>query len=139
MDNKERREQLRFKVDKKISKKEMQQLKDDYVDELGRKFKLFLEYDQDALVRLAIADYNFKNPHHFISMRAIKRIVDNANASPIPKDAKKIFSLNNPGQRYKGLHILLGEDYNLIKRNSTVLGRMVRFCQDVQHGHFSIA
>ncbi len=139
MDNKERREQLRFEVDKKISKKEMQQLKDDYVDELGHRFKLFLEYDQAALVRLAIADYNFENPHHFISMKAIKRIVDNANASTIPKDARKIFSLNNPGQRYKGLHALLGKDYNLIKRNSTVLGRMVKFCRDVQYGHFSIA
>ncbi len=139
MDKKERREQERFVIKDQISKKEMQQLKDDYVDELGHKFKLFLEHDQDALMRLAIADYNFKNPHHFISMKTIKRIMDNMNVDPIPAEARSIFSLNNRDLRYKGLHKLLGKDYDLIRRDPTVLGRMVKFCQQVQSVHFSIA
>ena len=139
MDRKEQREQKRFMINGQATKKEIQQLKDDYVDELGRKFEIFLDYDQQALVRLAIADYNFRNPHHFISTKAIKRIVNKANAQVIPEGAQNIFVINNRDSRYKGLHRLLDKDYALIKRDPTVLGRMVKFCQDVQSSHFSFA
>ena len=122
-----------------MSKKEVQRQKDEYVDYLGREHRIFLEYDRDALMRLAIADWNFKNPTHVFDDEIISEILARINVEDAPDGTECLFSINNPVSRRKGLSRLLGPKlFSLVKRDATILGRMIAFSKDIRQDHVTM-